>query len=443
MRFRGARFSDVAGLTVGAAVLLHCVLATAQRRGGGMPGGGGGGLSAYSRPDGVSEGDTLKDFHQALAVQATSQQVAVFQDVMKTTGAAKAELQSLEQSIAKGPAPVARDAALDQSIENARNATRKFQEGFSEAQKNGLREIEKRFVKADADLDQEQKRLSQALDAKAQAAEVAARADSLDQALTAFSAAQLALGREMSIVMASGQDLTFLLPQVKSPISRNNTTTVTVSGALSQVSAQDGRRKFNIELITDLSDLQQNITELMRARLDNSATCGERIAVQRATLMPDTPASVLNLQLHYERWSCSRMFGQQTSNELAEGDCSAEIRLTPSVEPPNALKVTVTFGLITPNGMIADSLRSGPLGDDIKEKVARAIVAAARPGLDFKIALPSAVQNVAVVQSAKFEDMGAGYLRIVLTGAMEISNEQADALATQLNQTLSAQGSAR
>jgi len=50
------------------------------------------------------------------------------------------------------------------------------------------------------------------------------------------------------------------------------------------------------------------------------------------------------------------------------------------------------------------------------------------------------VQNSAAIQSAKFQNTGAGGLSVVLAGQVEISNEQADQLASQLNQALSARG---
>jgi hypothetical protein len=79
------------------------------------------------------------------------------------------------------------------------------------------------------------------------------------------------------------------------------------------------------------------------------------------------------------------------------------------------------------------------LGEDLQNKVAQSVLSAARVGTDFKVALPPAVQNSATLQSAKFRDLGVGGLSVVLEGQVEISNEQANQLASQLNQTLSAQ----
>ncbi len=428
-----------------ATVLLACPLAaTAQRHGGGGTNlAGSGSLSGYSQPTGVDETDSLRDFHQVLALQGTSQQVAEFQRLIKITEAAQSAVQSFQQQLheEKGPAESPRRDALDQAMENARSETRKFQESFSVAQKSGLKDLTKRLAKADSDLDLQQKRLLQGLDANTARPEMASLAANLEKALTDFYNQQLALGREMSITLSSGQDLAFTLPRVKSTVSIGHLTVpVAISGALSQIAAQGGQRTFKLELVADLSDLQQNIGEILRALIDTSPACGQRLAIRQASLTPATPASLLKIWLHFERWMCTRTLGQATSNELAEGDGTVEIKLTAAVENPNTLKLTAAFGRIDATGMLAESLRSGSLGEDLRDQVAQSVQSAARAASDFKVTLPPAVQNSAVIQSAKFQDVGAGGLTIVLDGRIEISNEQAEQLASQLNQALSAHG---
>src|SRR5271156_4174138 len=88
---RGISFSVIAALILGSAALASPSAAAAQRHGGGL---GTGGLGTGARPTGVDEKDSLKDFHDAMAVQATSEQIAEFQIVVKNTDAAKAELQA-------------------------------------------------------------------------------------------------------------------------------------------------------------------------------------------------------------------------------------------------------------------------------------------------------------------------------------------------------------
>ncbi|MGA2744033.1 MAG: hypothetical protein ABSE44_04990 [Candidatus Sulfotelmatobacter sp.] len=432
-----------------ACVLLACPLvATAQRHGGGgsnLGGGINGNVSGNNRPTGLDEKDSLKDFHEVLAVQASSEQITEFQALVKSTEAAQSDLQAFLQSLRKknaAAAPARRDA-LDPALEKARNENKKFQEGLFEAQKAGLKDISKRLAKADSDLEQEEKKLDQSLDLKSPTGELVTRAESLDKALTDFYNEQLALGREMSITMASGQDLAFMLPKVKTLVSLNHRTIpVETSGLLSQIAAQGDQRTFKLEMIADLSDLQQNITDLLRAQIETSPTCGERLGIRRSRLTPADPASLLVLWLHYERWICNGTPGREAPTELAEGDGTVEIKLTASVEKPNTLKVSATFGRIDATGMFGDALRSGSLGDDLKDQIAQSMLSAVRAGLDFKTTLPAALQSSTVIQSAKFQDLGVGGLIVVLQGQIDLSNQQSDQLASQLNQALSAQGTA-
>src|ERR1700741_5193719 len=112
----------------GLIVLTSAELAVAQQHGGhGISIGGG----VYTAPNGVDEKDSLKDFHQALAVQCTSQQVTDFQQLVKNTSAAHDQL----TAFASAKSPKDGIAALDQCLESALTATRKFQDGLSEAQK--------------------------------------------------------------------------------------------------------------------------------------------------------------------------------------------------------------------------------------------------------------------------------------------------------------------
>jgi hypothetical protein len=426
---------------IGSFLLLFSDTATAQRHGGGGMGGGGG-ISGISRPTGLDEQDNLKDFHKALAVQATSQQMAEFQALLKSIESAQAELLPFlpQPQTQNTMAQSDRWDPVNRALENVQSGNKHFQEGFSLAQKAGLKDVTRRISKADSDLEQLEKRFDQVLQLNSAGPDVAINAENLNKALTDFYNQQLALGREMSITLATGQDTAFNLPSVKDPIRFDNQTIpVVVSGVLSQVAAQRGRRTFKLEMTADLSDLQQNITEVLRSKLDTSPLCGQRVAIRQATLTPATPASVLLVWLHFERWMCARSFGQQTANELAEGDGTVEIKLSASVESANTLKVLTTFGRIDANGMLGESVRSGSLGEDLRDQAAELVLAAARAGSDFKITLPPALQNSAVIESAKFHDLGVGGLSLVLDGEIEISNEQAAQLASQLNQTLSAQ----
>lgn len=439
MRLRGISYTGATSLLLG--ILLTCPgVATAQHHGGhGVPGSIPGGSG---RPTGVEDKDTLKDFHQAMAVQATSQQITEFHALVKISEAAKVELQTfLRQRAEQNSAARATssNAKLDEALNNARTATKKFVDGFSVPQKSGLKEATKRLNKAESSLEEEEKKLDQA--PQTTGADMATRTQSLDRALTELSSQQLALGREMGIVLANGQDLTFNLPVVNSTVNLGGRpVAVSVSGTLSQTAAEGSQRTFRLELLADLSDLQSSITELLRAQFDQSNTCRERVTIRQAMLVPSTPASVLTVQLHFERWVCSPTSGPITESELAEGDGAVNIKLSSAGDPSNPLKLAAEFQRIDAGGMLGEALRSGDLGDNLRAKVTQSVLCVVKAAADFKAALPPAVQGSAVLQSMRFQDSGVGRMNSVLTGQVQISNEQANLLASQLNQTLSAQG---
>jgi hypothetical protein len=253
---------------------------------------GGGGISGISRPTGLDEKDNLKDFHRALAIQASSQQMAEFQALLKSIEAAQTELQPALRQPQKQNTTAESDQrdAVDRALENVRSGSRHFREGFSPAQKAGLKDLARRLAKTDSDLEQLEKRFDQSLELKASSPEVALHAESLTKALTDYYNQQLALGREMSITLATGQDADFTLPPVKVPVTVDpHTIPVTVSGVLSQIAAQGGRRTFKLEMTADLSDLQQNMTEILRGKLDTAPMCGQRSQFARRHSHPQLP----------------------------------------------------------------------------------------------------------------------------------------------------------
>jgi hypothetical protein len=423
------RSSRIAIVTVLGSLLSFSANAAAQRGGGHVP------HNMLTRPDAVDDKDTLKDFHQALAVQATSQQIAEFQALLKTTDSARTESEKFVQHPQSGDSV----SALGQALEAARSQTKQFIDGFSDKQKSGLKEQTRLLDRADAALADQQRKLGQAIQSSSPAGELANDATAVDKSLADFSSQQLSLAREMGIVLANPQDVTFNLPAVKNTVTVGlQLLQVRVSSLLSQTAAGADKRTFRLEMMGDLSDFQQNITELLRAAVNSDRTCGERLSVQRAMLMPSAPASTLHLQLHYERWACLRLGGSNTSTELAENDGEVELRLLPTMGA-TGLQLKTDFDRIDTNGMMADSLRSGDLGSDLREKVTQAFLTAMRPATDLKTELPPALGG-STLETAKFEDVGAGDLALMLEGQAQLSEEQAKSLVSQLNQTLAAEG---
>ena len=438
-------FFAAAKLCLGTIFLLCPHVLMAQHHGGhgiggGMPGGN-------NRPTGVDETDPLKDFHRALAVQATSQQVAEFQALVKDSDSAKASLQKFTQpprnDVAVSESTVS-VSEIDKSLQALRADSRKFVDGFSSAQKSGLKDILKRLEKADSDLEVEQKRLDESQRAgNGASAGLESRGEGLTKSLTNFSNQELALGREMGVVLAQGSDVTFKLIEVKSSLSMARpSVAVTASGDLVQVASQAAQRTFRLQIIVDLSDVRQNLTELLRVQFGGPSSCGERLEIRTATIVPSPPASTLALALHYERWSCLGLAGQAGRQELAEEDGSVEVKLTPVVEKANSVKLVSELSKINAGGMMGESLRNGDLGEELRDRLKRPVLAALETGLNFDKCLPPVARAVAAIESAKFQDAGPGRLDVLVEGKLELSDEQVNLMASQLNEATFAQGTA-
>ena len=125
-------------------------------------------------------------------------------------------------------------------------------------------------------------------DAKAVLQQIAGSAQSLEHALTSFRSQQADLGTEMSIGTASkGPDSTYAIRPVRSSVKfSDQAIAITTSGVISKGVAEGGQNIFKVKLTADLSDLQQNITEVLRAQLNKADRCGEQIAIQNASLTP-------------------------------------------------------------------------------------------------------------------------------------------------------------
>ncbi|MFI5098824.1 MAG: hypothetical protein ACHQT6_12695 [Candidatus Acidiferrales bacterium] len=431
----------VAILIVGIALLTSPRRMLAQHSGGGhgMPTGGGG----AGRPSGVSEKDDLKDFHRAMAVQANAEQRAAFAKVAQYAQAASDRLQAFRESLQKVPAssPLSdRETALDQAIEKARAGNKNFLTSFSSAQKSGLKDITGKLAKADSALDKQMKALDQIVQIpKPDSEQTANSAANLDKALASFQSEQLALAREMGILLPTdGQDLTFNLPKVTNSINvGGQPISIPASGAVSRTSAENGHNLFSLQLVADLSDLQQNIAGILRSQLTRSPRCGERIEIQQATLTPLVPASLVVANLHFERWVCPP--GQQSPIEVAAGDAALEVKLTPSVEPQTGLGLVSEISRVDADGLLRDLLRSGDLGVTLREQIAASLLSVLRKSADLKVALPPAAQDSATIQKAQFQDAGADQLSLVLDGQLQFSDEQTKQFAAQLKQRLSAQ----
>jgi hypothetical protein len=239
---------------------------------------------------------------------------------------------------------------------------------------------------------------------------------------------------------ASDQTTTFKIPPVKIPVNvKDQRITMVASALITLTRKSQGLNILNLKMDADLSDLQQNMTELLSAELDKDDHCGDRIAIQHATLTPAEPASLAVVQLHYERYACAKVFGKQEAKRVVAGNAVMQMTLTPAVEEGNTeLRLVPEVGPIEADGSLGQLLRSGTLGDMLREKIRKAILNALQKGTDLSATLPPAVQGYVKIKDARFKDAGSGHLLVLLEGEIQITNEQIQELSKQVKERVAA-----
>jgi hypothetical protein len=240
---------------------------------------------------------------------------------------------------------------------------------------------------------------------------------------------------------ATDKTVAFKIPPVKIPVNvKNQRVTMVASGLITLTSKAQGLNILNLQLTADMSDLQQNMTELLGAQLDKDDHCGDRITIQHATLTPVEPASLAVVQLHYERWTCAKVFGKEQAKRVIGGNAVIQMTLTPAVEEDSTeLRLVPAVGPIQADGSLGELLRSGTFGDMLREKIHNAILSAMQKGTDLSATLPPAVQGYAKIQDARFKDGADGHLLVLLDGEIKITNEQMQALSKQVKERVAAQ----
>jgi hypothetical protein len=395
-------------------------------------------------PEGTSSEDDLKNFEHLMAVQASADQSAAFLKVMQYAQTASTQLQSFRDALQKAPASAAlsdRAASLDRAVEEARAGNKNFLASFSPVQKSGLKDLTENLEKADSDLDNQTKMLDRTLATPKESEPIASSAANLDKSLASFQNDQVALAGEMGILLpASGQDLTLRLPPVTTSIDMaGQSIAIAGSGVISRTPAADGHNLFGLKYTADFSDLQQNITDVLRSQLDRSPHCGERIEIKEGMLIPQAPASIVVAHLHYEHWICPLLQGSESRTELSTGDGTIEVKLVPSVESNADLHLVSEISRVDADGFLRDMLLTGQLGVTLRERIAASFLFIMQRGANFKTAMPPAAQERANIRKAQFQDAGAGRLTLVLDGELQLSDEQAKQFTDQLKERLSAQ----
>jgi hypothetical protein len=230
------------------------------------------------------------------------------------------------------------------------------------------------------------------------------------------------------------QNASFSIPPQKIPFTvKDQQAYIVASATVSTLSKTSAADIFRLQLAADLTGLQENLTPLLAAQLDKDDRCGERIAIQQATLTPAPPAAIATVQLHYERFACVKAFGKQQTKRLVAGNAVVPIRLTPAVEQNNTqLLLNPEVGEIQADGSLGELLRNGSLGEMIREKIRDSILNAMQKGSNLGATLPPAAQPYASIASAQFQDAGSGHLAVQLVGEIRVPRDQLQAVTQQL-----------
>jgi hypothetical protein len=235
---------------------------------------------------------------------------------------------------------------------------------------------------------------------------------------------------------SAAQNIHIKIPPTNIPLTvKDRTVTITTFGTVTGTAQGRDGAALTVELDADLSELQQNLTPLLSEQLDKDSRCGDRIAIQNATLVPLPPASLATVQLHYERWGCAKLFGKEQTKRLVGGNATLQLKLTPSIEKEDTeLHLTAELGEIQADGSLGELLRSGALGQTLREKIHDAILNALQKGSCANLALPPAIQAYASLQSVEFRDAGGGRLLAILSGNARVTQDQLQRLLKQVKE---------
>jgi len=204
---------------------------------------------------------------------------------------------------------------------------------------------------------------------------------------------------------------------------------ITASGTVSRSNRPDG---YSLSITADLGDLQAHATEILHSALDRSDECGERIAIQRASLVPAPPGAMLTAELHFERWACGKALGKKIKKRLVAGDGTVRVALTPALVSPTQSRVDAEVRDIQADGTMGELLRSGSLGTALREKIRSSVQSALDRATDFRATLPAVLQDLVRVRGVGFADAGGGRLALEVNAEATISGAQLRELRGEL-----------
>ena len=175
---------------------------------------------------------------------------------------------------------------------------------------------------------------------------------------------------------------------------------VIVTGTVSRQPGDPGVSKLALGI--DLAGLQEHITGVLRSQLNQNNRCGERLSVEQATLRPSDPAASLTANVHFEKWACAKAFGKELAKKLIAGNAVIQVRLTPVVEEHRSVKLESAVVSMDADGPLGDALRSGSLGETLREKIRSSLQATLEKAVNLEAALPPALASIAISGASNF-----------------------------------------
>lgn len=163
--------------------------------------GAGAGHPATGASNPAPNASDINDFNRAIALQASADQAALFQQATKSTEAARKEAQNLIRQAENANKPDStRYADLSDAVEEAQSNNQQFVRSFSSSQQSGLKALTRKLNKADSDISKQSKAFTQELGrSQIDGKKIAGVVEKLDKALTGFQTEQLDIGKEMGV----------------------------------------------------------------------------------------------------------------------------------------------------------------------------------------------------------------------------------------------------
>ncbi len=241
--------------------------------------------------------------------------------------------------------------------------------------------------------------------------------------------------------IAFAVEFTFEIPPVPVSIDiAGQRIALTVSGAVSGSPAPPGPgdQTFKVKLLADLGDFQSHLTPILQTELNKSDRCGERLSIRSATLTPASPAGILAVQAHFEKWICIKALGQDSAKKLIGGDATLQVKLTPRVEDATqgktgqTVRLDAEIGTINADGPLGELLRSGTVGPALRDKIRESLLAAIQKSTQLDGVIPAEAQRFVTIQTIAFGDRGSGRLELDFAGRMQLPGDQIAAVLDQL-----------